>query len=177
MSLCVHVLACAQIRRSVYVCWALLQPYRPLSGVHLFLYVHVCLCPHPLWEVKGCNPQRPETAEHGEDGQAEVVSWRDDYEVVLALTVTGAIRLHREQQFRSKYTHILCHFFVCLTWVLSLEDGRWWLGVSFMCIKNLHSQDKVWNRTKIWLFILSHKCKSDGSPPFLSKQVQINFIF
>lgn len=52
---------------------------------------------HPLWEVEGRNPQRPKTAEHGEYGQAKVVSRWDDDEVIFALTVTGAVGLNMEQ--------------------------------------------------------------------------------
>lgn len=43
--------------------------------------------------VKGNNAQGPEAAEHGEDGQAQVVPRRDHDEVVLALAVAGAVRL------------------------------------------------------------------------------------
>lgn len=55
--------------------------------------VRLCACPHPLREVKRSDPQRPEAAEHGEDGQAQVVSRGDHDEVVLALAVAGAVRL------------------------------------------------------------------------------------
>lgn len=70
---------------------------RSFEGVCVIVCVCVCVWTHPLWEVKGCYPQRPETAEHGENSQAKVVSWWDNYEVIFALTVTGAVRLHREQ--------------------------------------------------------------------------------
>lgn len=43
--------------------------------------------------VKGNNAQGPEAAEHGEDGEAQVVPRGQHDEVVLALTVTGAVTL------------------------------------------------------------------------------------
>lgn len=71
------------------------------------MFVCVCVRPHPLGEVKCRNPQRPEAAEHGEDGQAQVVSWGDHYEVVLTLTVAGAVCLHKEEQLMSKHTFFM----------------------------------------------------------------------
>ena len=43
--------------------------------------------------VKGNNAQGPEAAEHGEDGQTQVVSRGQHDEVVLALAVAGAVAL------------------------------------------------------------------------------------
>lgn len=58
---------------------------------------------YPLGEVKGGDAQRPEAAEHGEDGQAQVVPRRDHDEVVLALAVAGAVRLRRGGGSRSAH--------------------------------------------------------------------------
>lgn len=43
--------------------------------------------------VKGNNAQGPEAAEHGEDGQTQVVSRGQHDEVVLTLAVAGAVAL------------------------------------------------------------------------------------
>jgi len=43
--------------------------------------------------VKGNDAQGPEAAEHGEDGEAQVIAGGQYHEVVLALTVTGAVTL------------------------------------------------------------------------------------
>lgn len=43
--------------------------------------------------VKGNDAQWPEAAEHGEDGQAQVVPRGQDNEVVLAFAITGAVTL------------------------------------------------------------------------------------
>lgn len=43
--------------------------------------------------VKGNDAQGPEAAEHGEDGQAQVVPRGQHNEVVLALAVAGAVTL------------------------------------------------------------------------------------
>lgn len=43
--------------------------------------------------VKGNDAQGPEAAEHGEDGEAQVVPRGQHDEVVLTLTVTGAVTL------------------------------------------------------------------------------------
>ncbi len=51
------------------------------------------LCTYPLRKVESSNAQRPEATEHGEDSEAQVITRRDDDEVVLALTVAGAIGL------------------------------------------------------------------------------------
>lgn len=56
------------------------------------------LCTHPLREVEGCDAQRPETAEHGEDGQAQVITRRNDNEVIFTLAVAGAVRLWRDAE-------------------------------------------------------------------------------
>lgn len=43
--------------------------------------------------VKGNDAQWPEAAEHGEDGQAQVVPRGQDNEVVLAFAIAGAVTL------------------------------------------------------------------------------------
>lgn len=43
--------------------------------------------------VKGNDAQGPEAAEHGKDGEAQVVPRGQHDEVVLTLTVTGAVTL------------------------------------------------------------------------------------
>lgn len=43
--------------------------------------------------VKGNDAQGPEAAEHGEDGEAQVVPGGQHDEVVLTLAVTGAVTL------------------------------------------------------------------------------------
>lgn len=43
--------------------------------------------------VKGNDAQGPEAAEHGEDGEAQVVPRGQHDEVVLALAVAGAVTL------------------------------------------------------------------------------------
>lgn len=50
---------------------------------------------YPLGEVEGGDAQGPKAAEHGEDGQAQMITRRDHDEVVLTLAVTGAVRLER----------------------------------------------------------------------------------
>lgn len=43
--------------------------------------------------VKGNNAQGPEAAEHGEDGEAQVVPRGQHNEVILALAIAGAVTL------------------------------------------------------------------------------------
>ena len=50
-----------------------------------------------MGQVEGCNAQRPETAEHGEDTEAQMVPWGHHEKVVLALCVTGVVALQKEQ--------------------------------------------------------------------------------
>ena len=89
---CVCVCVCA------LVCWGIHENMVDLDKTAAASFscdtVCVCMRPHPLREVERRDSQGPEAAEHGEDGQAQVVSRRDDDEVVLALAVAGAVRLH-----------------------------------------------------------------------------------
>lgn len=39
-------------------------------------------------QVKGSNSQWPETAEHGEHSEAEMISWRHHQEIVFTFGVT-----------------------------------------------------------------------------------------
>lgn len=50
---------------------------------------------YPLGEVEGSNPQGPEAAQHGEQGQAQVVPGRKHQEMVLAFAVTGGVALQK----------------------------------------------------------------------------------
>lgn len=65
--------------------------------------------------VKGNNAQGPEAAEHGEDGQAQVVPRGQHDEVVLTLTVTGAVSLgdgfikKRERSEKAWMVHYYTH--------------------------------------------------------------------
>lgn len=49
--------------------------------------------PYLVGQVEGCNAQRPEAAEHGEDTEAQVVPWRHHEEVVLTLRITRVVAL------------------------------------------------------------------------------------
>lgn len=52
------------------------------------------MCSYPLGEVEGSNAQWPETAEHGEDSEPQVVPGRQREEVVFTLTLCrGCITL------------------------------------------------------------------------------------
>lgn len=50
---------------------------------------------YPLGEVERSNPQGPEAAQHGEQGQAQVVSGGEHQELVLAFAVTRGVALQR----------------------------------------------------------------------------------
>lgn len=54
--------------------------------------------------VKGNDAQGPEAAEHGEDGQAQVVPRRQHDEVVLALAVAGAVALEDNRSVQDNET-------------------------------------------------------------------------
>lgn len=45
-------------------------------------------CAYPLGEVEGSNAQGPEAAEHGEEGETQVVPGRQREEVVLTFALT-----------------------------------------------------------------------------------------
>ena len=51
--------------------------------------------------VKGNNAQGPEAAEHGEDGEAQVVLRGQHDEVVLTLTVAGAVTLQNSRLIKN----------------------------------------------------------------------------
>lgn len=44
---------------------------------------------YPLGEVESCNAQRPETAEHGEESESQVVPGRQGEEGIFTLTLAG----------------------------------------------------------------------------------------
>lgn len=46
-----------------------------------------------MGQVEGCNAQRPEAAEHGEDAEAQVVLWGHHEKVVLTLCITGVVAI------------------------------------------------------------------------------------
>lgn len=56
--------------------------------------VSVCvwLCVYLLWKVEGSDAQRPEAAEHGEEGQTQVVLRDHQREVALAVCVAEVIK-------------------------------------------------------------------------------------
>lgn len=53
--------------------------------------------------VKGNDAQGPEAAEHGEDGEAQVVPRGQHHEVVLTLTVTGVVTLEDSGLIKTNY--------------------------------------------------------------------------
>lgn len=49
-----------------------------------------------MGQVEGCNAQRPEAAEHGEDAESQVIPWGHHEEVVLTFCVAGVVTLQRQ---------------------------------------------------------------------------------
>lgn len=49
-------------------------------------------------KVEGRNTKRPETTQHGEDTETQVVSWRHHQEVVFAFRVTWVLTLQKAQK-------------------------------------------------------------------------------
>ena len=52
-----------------------------------------CAGPYLVRVVKGNNAQGPEAAEHGEDGETQVVPRGQHNEVILTLAIAGAVTL------------------------------------------------------------------------------------
>lgn len=56
---------------------------------------------HLMWQVEGGNAKWPETAEHREDAEAQVISGRQQQEGVFALWFAGVVTLIRDTSINS----------------------------------------------------------------------------